>query len=99
MMFPCLRAAAMKLGLCFMTMTASGITTFGAMGISEKTMSAVIAVSSMISILLRSVSLIGGTQATDTSTADIPTRMDIPTKMRITIPDRLTVTNIGMIWG
>jgi hypothetical protein len=48
-------------------------------------------------VWLRSVFLIGGTPATDTSTADIPTT-DIPTRMRITIPHRLTVTNIGKIW-
>ena len=61
-------------------------------------MNAIIAISSMISILLRSAFLIGGTQATDTLTANIPTRMDIPTRMRIAILHRLTVTNIGKIW-
>jgi hypothetical protein len=97
-MFPCVRAAAMKLGFCFMTMAASGITTSGTLAIPETTMNAIIAISSMISILLRSAFLIGGTQATDTSTANIPTRMDIPTRMRLAISHRLTVTNIGKIW-
>jgi hypothetical protein len=98
MMFPCMRAAAMKLGFCFMTMAASGITTFGTLGIPETTMNAIIAISSMILIWLRSVFLIGGTPGTDTSMADIPTRTDIPTRMPITIPHRLTVTDIGKIW-
>jgi hypothetical protein len=56
------------------------------MGIPETTMNAIIAISSMTLIWLRSVFLIGGTPATD-----ILTRMP-------TIPHRLTVTNIGKIW-
>jgi hypothetical protein len=92
MMGLCVGAAAMKLGFGVMTMAASGITTLGTMGIPETTTSAIIAISSMILIWLRSVFLIGGTLATDTSTTDIPTRM------RIMIPHRFTVTNIGKIW-
>ena len=73
-------------------MAVFGIATLDAMGIPEITRSAIIAISSAISISLRSVFLIGGTLTMDTSTTDIPARM------RITIPDRLTVTNIGKIW-
>ena len=73
-------------------MAVFGIATLDAMGIPEITTNAVIAISSAISISLRSVFLIGGTLTMDTSTTDIPARM------RITIPDRLTVTNIGKIW-
>jgi hypothetical protein len=75
-----------------MTMAASEITTFGAMGISEIMIDAIIAVSSAILISLPSVFLIGGTLTTDTSTREIPT------KMRTMIPHRLTVTSIGKIW-
>jgi hypothetical protein len=73
-------------------MAVSGIATLGAMGISEITTNAIIAISSTILISLRSVFLIGGTLTMDTLTTDIPTRTPI------TIPHRLTVTSIGKIW-
>ena len=52
----------MKFGFSVMTTAASGITTLDTMGIPETTMNAIIAISSMILIWLRSVFLIGGTR-------------------------------------
>jgi hypothetical protein len=91
----CAWATAMTLRFCVMMMAVSGIATLDTMGISDITTTvsfAIIAIFSTILISLRSVSLIGGTLTTDTSTTDIPT------SMRIMIPHRFTMTSIGKIW-